>query len=195
MNKILLASFLIASATIATPVHALVNIIGTETGGNVEFSYSGSLNTGGLTSGFTASQSVVRGSDAFLFFASGFVVAYNSAISGPLSFGTGLATFTANSRSGDFFGIVGNNSSLYLPIGYVSNTNISGLMTFDSATFASLGITPGTYTYTLTNAAADTINLNIGVTPVPFEFSPALGLGVLGGLVAAKKLSGKFFKK
>jgi hypothetical protein len=32
-------------------------------------------------------------------------------------------------------------------------------------------------------------------TPVPFEFSPALGLGVLGGLFAAKKLSSKFLKK
>jgi hypothetical protein len=33
------------------------------------------------------------------------------------------------------------------------------------------------------------------VTPVPFEFSPALGLGVLGGLFAAKKLSSKLLKK
>lgn len=33
------------------------------------------------------------------------------------------------------------------------------------------------------------------VTPVPFEFSPALGIGVLGGLFAAKKLSSKLLKK
>ncbi|AFY74035.1 hypothetical protein Syn7502_02009 [Synechococcus sp. PCC 7502] len=32
-------------------------------------------------------------------------------------------------------------------------------------------------------------------TAVPFEFSPALGLGVLGGLFAAKKLTKKLLKK
>ena len=30
------------------------------------------------------------------------------------------------------------------------------------------------------------------VTPVPFEFSPVLGLGVLGGLFATKKLIQKY---
>ncbi|AFY74948.1 hypothetical protein Syn7502_03046 [Synechococcus sp. PCC 7502] len=32
-------------------------------------------------------------------------------------------------------------------------------------------------------------------TPVPFEFSPALGLGALGGLIITKKLYGKLSKK
>jgi hypothetical protein len=84
--------------------------------------------------------------------------------------------------------------NLALPNNYVSGTAISGSSTFNSATFATLGVTPGTYNYNLTNGL-DSITLNIGVTPVPFEFSPALGLGVIGGLVVAKKLSGKFFKK
>jgi len=39
-------------------------------------------------------------------------------------------------------------------------------------------------------------NVTLGaVQPVPFEFSPALGLGVLGGLLVAKKLSSKVLKK
>ncbi|AFY74520.1 hypothetical protein Syn7502_02549 [Synechococcus sp. PCC 7502] len=32
-------------------------------------------------------------------------------------------------------------------------------------------------------------------TPVPFEFNPVLGLGILGGLFIAKKISGKLLKK
>jgi hypothetical protein len=194
MNKILLASSLmaIASVTIATPAHALINIIGQEIGGNVQFSYSGSLDITGLSStGNTGITSVVRGIDNRLFFNTGSVTIYDSAIS-RRSFGGGSFT-SPNSSSGNILGIT--DSILLLPSTYVSNANIGGSITFNSATFASLGVTPGVYNYNLSNGL-DSINLSIGsVTPVPFEFSPALGLGVLGGLVAAKKLSGKFLKK
>jgi hypothetical protein len=186
---------LIASATIATPVHALVNIIGQETAGNVQFSYSGSLDVTGLS---RVSTTPINGIATFLAFfsfngASSSADLFLSAISGPRSFGSGGFT-SSSSSSGNTLLFRGDFGILALPDGYVSGTSISGLATFNSATFDSLGVTPGTYDYSLTNGL-DSIALDIGVTPVPFEFYPALGLGVLGGLVAAKKLSGKFFKK
>jgi hypothetical protein len=41
----------------------------------------------------------------------------------------------------------------------------------------------------------DDVSVSSVATPVPFDFSPNLGIGVLGGLYAAKKLSKKFLKK
>jgi chitinase len=41
----------------------------------------------------------------------------------------------------------------------------------------------------------DDISVTDAPTAVPFDFSPNLGIGVLGGLYAAKKLSKKFLKK
>jgi hypothetical protein len=38
-------------------------------------------------------------------------------------------------------------------------------------------------------------SFQIEVTPVPFEFNPALGLGIVGSLVAAKKLIKRLVKK
>ena len=53
------------------------------------------------------------------------------------------------STSGSTFGILpgGSGRSLYVPSGYVSNTNISGTATYANTTIASAGLTPGTYTW------------------------------------------------
>jgi VPDSG-CTERM motif len=68
-------------------------------------------------------------------------------ISGPTSFGSG-GTFLADAISGDFVGIFGLTGNIDVPPGYVSDTPLSDSMTFNNATFASLGVTPGTYTWT-----------------------------------------------
>jgi hypothetical protein len=55
----------------------------------------------------------------------------------------------SNSFSGDFFALEeGINAFLALPQGYTSGDPLTNSMTFDNATFASLGLTPGTYTWT-----------------------------------------------
>jgi len=68
---------------------------------------------------------------------------------GPMSFGPG-DFFAPNTGSGDLVGIVGNflgAGLLFVPQAYVSGAALSNSMTFNSATFASLGVTPGTYVW------------------------------------------------
>ena len=66
---------------------------------------------------------------------------------GPTSFGSG-DVFFASSGSGDLVGIFGSAGEIIVPLGYVSGAALSDSMTFDNATFASLGLTPGTYEWT-----------------------------------------------
>jgi len=67
----------------------------------------------------------------------------------PTSFGTGGIGPT--SFAGSLFGMVTisgpSSRQVLVPSGYVSGTNISGSMTFNSTTLSAMGLTPGTYTY------------------------------------------------
>jgi hypothetical protein len=89
---------------------------------------------------------------------------------GPTTFGNGVITLP-NTSSGDLVGI--SNSStpfpfLLVPQGYVSNTALSDSMTFNNATFASLGLTPGTYVWTWgTGLANQNFTLQIRSLGVP----------------------------
>jgi len=103
-----------------------------------------------------------------------------------LPFGSGQDLILADSTTGDIFEIQARVGVLGLPRNYVSGTNINGTITFNNRTFASLGVTPSNYTYHLT-LGGDSIVLDIGVTPVPFEFSPVVGVSLLGGLWLGRK--------
>jgi protein with PEP-CTERM/exosortase system signal len=116
---------------------------------------------------------------------------------GPTTFGNGVITLP-NTSSGDLVGI--SNSStpfpfLLVPQGYVSNTALSDSMTFNNATFASLGLTPGTYRWTWgTGLANQNFTLQIrslGVPPpVPDGGSTVslLGFALLGLAALRRKL-------
>ena len=73
----------------------------------------------------------------------------------------------SNSFSGDFFALEeGINAFLALPQGYVSGSALSNSMTFNSATFASLGLTPGTYVWSWgTGLPNQNFTLQIGAVP------------------------------
>jgi hypothetical protein len=61
------------------------------------------------------------------------------------SYGTGGIAFADSSAGGiAAFGVSGFEA-LFIEDGYVSGSPISGSFTFDNETFASLGLTPGTY--------------------------------------------------
>ena len=82
-------------------------------------------------------------------------------------------------------------NSLYLPNGYVSDTSVSNLTTFSGATFASLGVTPGTYVWTWGSGAdADSFTLQIGPAQTQTVPEPAsltlLAIGLAGLSIALR---------
>ena len=147
-----------------------VNIAIQEVGGNVVWTATGTLNLAGLTY-FTTQPGGGDGFDGNArLFASGLATpntdVYNGSITLPSAFGGGGG---ASSASGDYLGVYGT-PSLYVPAGYVSGAALSGVTTYNSATFASLGLSAGTYTYSWGSGGnADTLTLSIGaaVSPTP----------------------------
>jgi PEP-CTERM motif len=107
---------------------------------------------------------------------------------GSASFGTGK-NIGASSSSGDFFGVIGpvvseaNAPLLIVPDLYVSGSQLSGSSTYDGATLASLGATPGTYVWTWGSGShADSMTVVIGaVVPEPSTWAMmAVGFAGLG---------------
>jgi hypothetical protein len=87
---------------------------------------------------------------------------------------------------------VGANDLLSVPLGYVSNAALSDRMLFNNATFASLGVTPGTYRWTWgTGLPNQNFTLIIGPAGVPDGGSTVslLGFALLGLAALRRKLS------
>jgi hypothetical protein len=109
---------------------------------------------------------------------------------GPTNFGVGAAY--ANTGTGDVVEITGNPGywgvpALFVPSGYVSGMALTSGATFDNATFASLGVTRGTYKWTWGTGADQSFTL---VTSVPEPAALGMfGLGVLliGGFVKLRR--------
>jgi hypothetical protein len=104
---------------------------------------------------------------------------YTGAITGPSSFGSG-GFMLATTGTGDIVGIGG--VQLLVPSGYVSGTALSSSATWDSATFASLGVTPGTYFWTwgtgLNQNQNQSFTLQLGPPVVP-DAGSTIGLLIL----------------
>jgi hypothetical protein len=87
-------------------------------------------------------------------------------------------------------------TAIIVPAGYASGTALSGSVTYVCQTFASLGLTPGTYTYTWgSGPTADSLAVKIGAAAVPEPGTWAmmiLGFAALGlaGFRAARKSAG-----
>jgi hypothetical protein len=104
---------------------------------------------------------------------------------GPSNFGSGVGG-VPDSGSGDPVGIcneasVCSPSLLSVPAGYVSgNTLLPATDTWDNKTFASLGVTPGTFEWTWgTGAHADSLILEISAVPEPASVT-LLAVGLAG---------------
>jgi hypothetical protein len=81
----------------------------------------------------------------------------------PTSFGTnGVGV---SSASGSTFGILdafgGSGRTLLVPLGYTSNTVISGSATYNSTTIAAMGLNTGSYVWTW-NSGSNSLTMNIG---------------------------------
>lgn len=99
--------------------------------------------------------------------------------------------FDASSGSGNFVGVISVNSGndgIYVPNNYVSGSPISGSSTWTGATFASLGLVPGSYEFTFgSGEAIDSITINIGpvIGPPPVGYTVS---GTVSGLTGSVTL-------
>ena len=129
-----------------------------ESAGNVIISGSGTLDISGFTD-FGSAGAINPGADGLGFYVAPAMATTNvnsfrdNLMSlGPDNIGTGTTFTFANVYDGDSdpFGYGINTNIVILPTGY-SGQSLSGLTTITGETFASIGLTPGTYTWTATN--------------------------------------------
>jgi len=166
-----------------------------QVGSNVVANGSGAINLTGLTfaggaaiggGGIQASAGqIITGSP-------GSARAYTG-LNGPTSFGSG-GLFDASTSSGDLFGRFPTQfgGPLFVPEGYTSGDPLTNSITFNNATFASLGLTPGTYEWTWgTGLPNQNFTLIIGGAGVPDGGSTVslLGFALLGLAASRRKLS------
>jgi hypothetical protein len=168
----------------------MINAI--EVGSDVVFTLSGSVDLNSLlsTSGGPTSLAIYPSAGIVSMGGGNVVFQFLQNLSGPSNFGSGGVSL-ASSSAGDSFSFLAFNHYLALPPGS-NGLNLSGSMTFSGATFASLGVTPGTYQWSWTRAStgvSDNLILQIGPASMPDTGSTLcmLGLGLAGMIVAARR--------
>lgn len=181
-----------ALALLSVPSHAVYTIQLVEVGGDVVATGSGSLNltaVSGQSTGLlwafvipsapwlTVGQTVSTTVDIYQM---------QNFVSSP-SIGTGNFA-GATSGSGGNVGV--NAGNVIVPLGYVSGTALPATTsTWAGASLASLGITPGTYTWSWgTGPTADSIVVN-AVAAAP-QAVPTLGEYAMLGLASLLAMSG-----
>jgi hypothetical protein len=170
-----------------------------QVGSNVVANGSGAFNLSGLTGAgnLDGGPSGVRASIGFIGIhpVGGLLPSYVG-FTGPTSFGSSEDLFLADaSSSGNSVAISGLMGILVVPRGYVSGNPLLNSMTFNNATLASLGVTPGTYVWTWgTGLANQNFTLQIGSVGVPRVPDGGwtvslLGCALLGLAALRRKLS------
>jgi hypothetical protein len=148
-----------------------------ESGSDVIWSSSGTINTTSLTDrGTTTSTAGYNGAMNIWGMGSltgAFVRKYDVVFTSS-SGNYGTIGGTPNSSSGDFVGVLpgtATDKSIQVPNGYVSGTYLSNTSTFTNKTITSMGLTPGTYVYTWgsgANAGSITVVIPVSTaTPTP----------------------------
>jgi len=186
--KFITAAFVSAMALSAFPGRADASVVidVSQVGADVVAAGAGGFDLTDLTMGGGGSGVAPGGTSplAHVLFVGAAAPAFDTYfnVSGPLSFGSGSGT-AGSSGLGDTIGIF--FSSLLVPHGYVSGTELSGSTTFDGQTIASLGMDPGTYVYTWGRGGhADSLTIHIAAIPEPSTWAMMLagfaGLGLAG---------------
>lgn len=174
---------IILLAAFCASAQAAYTITFTQNGPNVVATGTGSINTLGIFVGAGAStnpQIIPSGGVAFVG-AAGNIDIY-SGVTGPAAIGPGFTTL-ATSGLNDLVGIESATNQIILPVGYLSGAPLSSAATWNGATLASLGLTPGIYTWTW---PGDTFTV-IVVAAAPASSIPTLsewGLIILSSILA-----------
>ena len=164
-----------------------------QVGSNVVATGSGAINLTGLTFVISGADNpgVVPFSGVISTGPFASMIDVYQGFTGPTDFGSGAGALP-NTASGDFVGISGVGLGLFVPLNYISGTALSDSMTFNNATFASLGVTPGTYEWTWGSGLPNqNFTLIIGGAGVPDGGSTVslLGFALLSLTVLRRKLS------
>ena len=150
-----------------------------QVGSNVVTTGSGTLDTTNLTLDVTGdSHGEMIASEGILAVGSSIFQPADAwhGVSGPAGFGPGTTEFVADTGSGPVVAISEAFNNIVFPEGYVSGTVLAlSTDTYNNQTFASLGLTPGTYKYTWgTGIHADDLIVQIGAAtsaaPLPRTF-------------------------
>lgn len=105
-------------------------------------------------------------------------------LTGPANFGSGTGR-GPDSFSGDLIEIDLGPNVFAVPDGYVSNAPLSGMMTFNGASFASLGIDQGSYVWTI--LSGDTITVNAVPEPSSIALLSVIGVGAAFQLIRRRR--------
>jgi hypothetical protein len=185
---------IIASAGTAVTAQAAYIVNATETGGDVVFAGSGSIDLTALTFGGSTNYNNGVNPAGFLNLGpdGADVDIYQPTDgTGPLVAGPGAAG-ASNSTGGigDFTGLVWNSPPLYrliVPTGYTSGSPLSATLTIPGTSLATIGLTPGSYEWTWGSGAnVDSFTLNVGAVPVPAAVW-LFGSGLLGLVGVARR--------
>jgi PEP-CTERM motif len=163
-----------------------------QSGANVVASGSGRIDLTDLTAGATSFSEVgVVADEGIVAIGAPAEETNYSSVIGPASFGSG-GTELASTGSGDLFGVASIEGVIGVPENYVSGSTLFGSVTFDNATIASLGLTPGTYVYTW-GSGAHADSLTVDIVPEPSTWVMMLigfaGLGFAGYRTSRKAVS------
>lgn len=115
-------------------------------------------------------------------------------VTGPNVFTTGGSLIFADLGSGDTVGLETTllpsvfPNAIELETTYVSGAPLSSSATWQNATFASLGLIPGSYTWTWgSGSTADFYTLNIGSVPEPSSLALLIGSLLAMGIAVGRK--------
>ncbi|WP_270936270.1 VPLPA-CTERM sorting domain-containing protein [Falsiroseomonas oryzae] len=172
-------------AVAAKPADAAFTFTVLEQGANVVATGSGSLNIYALTRKFdnVDGSGGVKGDIGFIGVGGGSLDVYEG-LNGPTSFGPPGPGFLASTTTNVVVAIFADSRDVWVPGDYISGAPLSASMTFANHSFATLGLTPGTYVWTWGEGErADSFTVQIGPAVIG-EPEPAsallLGAGLLG---------------
>ncbi len=180
------AAIVLAGAVFSRSAEASFILDVNQVGPDVVGTGSGTIDLSGLT--FEATQTLfaeLKPQFSVAIVGATASAAFYIAATGPGNFGSGTAT-GPDTSSGNLVGIGAGGTTVAVPSGYVSGTALSDGFTYDNATYADLGVTPGTYTWswgTPGTANFDTFVLDIhpasAAVPEPSTLA-VLVAGLLG---------------
>ena len=179
--KILALSICLFAASLHDARAAIIARI-EENGDGVLGSYSGSINLVGLqlyssnpvpSFGYQNVQANygrfgIGGSTSFLRY---------QGLLGPQAIGLASLQYIPTSITGDFAGVWGNIGHIWVPVGYISGSPISGTSSWSGRTLASLGLSVGEYAWTW-GSGSSSDKFTLLIVPEPSTV-PLVGLGVL----------------